>query len=478
MVKFRCSCGHQFNVTDDKAGTDIQCPRCGILVAIPSASEALNLNEDGTYSVQKITPEPSRIGKLRHLYGRQKIDETGQDIDLRGPAEADEEQTQPPVPEPVKPKYDPETGQLIRAIDLSPEANVPPPNAEVPFAKVAPASVVKPEEEVPVGGALPLMQLMMPENIVSMFFVWLTHVLASLLLFAVIATDFLPLGIFIGILAAGIMAHVGNVMEELAVEKRDELPSFLRHFSLGDDVIRPFISVSLAIAVSFAPALIVFKLLTPWSLGWDWAVFSLAGIGAILFPAALLTTTTSGSIINARYDRLIGTITATGGRYFWCMLLLVATLAIYGGGVYMAMQYAHDLAAGIGLGKPPTNGGLVKAIPLFSFLVLGIYLMHYFLWELSIAYRAHHEEFPWLFQRYERDPAKDALPKPPKKDPAKLATYVAEGPENEQPPKPARTRMDNTHGEGPRSRPPNSRTRPPLNRPPTNPPNKRITRTN
>ena len=50
------------------------------------------------------------------------------------------------------------------------------------------------------------------------------------------------------------------------------------------------------------------------------------------------------------------------------------------------------------------SGVMVTWLIVLPALLGGIYLMHYFCWYLGILYKAHHAEFPWVLQRYIRDP--------------------------------------------------------------------------
>ena len=51
MIRFACKCGFEFNVTEDRAGHMLQCPRCSLLVDVPRREELSWLGPDGTYAV-------------------------------------------------------------------------------------------------------------------------------------------------------------------------------------------------------------------------------------------------------------------------------------------------------------------------------------------------------------------------------------------------------------------------------------------
>jgi hypothetical protein len=45
----------------------------------------------------------------------------------------------------------------------------------------------------------------------------------------------------------------------------------------------------------------------------------------------------------------------------------------------------------------------------FFVVLLSIYITHFFCWHLGLMYRAHHDVFPWVLQRHEKKPRKDAM---------------------------------------------------------------------
>ena len=62
MIRFVCTCGHRLEVPDDEAGNSLQCPKCGLLVDVPTLSELQNFTEDGAES-----GDPS-LGLGIHMY--------------------------------------------------------------------------------------------------------------------------------------------------------------------------------------------------------------------------------------------------------------------------------------------------------------------------------------------------------------------------------------------------------------------------
>src|SRR5437868_14193614 len=90
MIRFACICQKELSVTDDRAGTSIQCPFCGKLIDVPLLSELKSLQADGTYKVDPEVQrlEANRLADLHRSFAPTRVDEYGRDIDLR-PTQAD-----------------------------------------------------------------------------------------------------------------------------------------------------------------------------------------------------------------------------------------------------------------------------------------------------------------------------------------------------------------------------------------------------
>ena len=141
MIRFACLCKHHFEVDDDMAGGMIQCPACGRLNDVPTLSDLPHLAEDGTYNVDVELPKdnPFRLAELAIVYSKGTSDAEGDEIDLRnapedfrtvggdqdddGYALKDDEGLSARL---AAPRYDPETGELIRPIDLKPDPSAEP----------------------------------------------------------------------------------------------------------------------------------------------------------------------------------------------------------------------------------------------------------------------------------------------------------------------------------------------------------------
>src|SRR3712207_3737551 len=129
--------------------------RSGLLNDVHTLSERGSFTGEGTYRLDEDRPrvdDPDRLADLGIIYSKHKVDEHGNEIDLRTlPAgrpsvrgfydddedgETGELELKPVEPVEVqRPKYDPETGELIRPIELQkdPDRDVNP--ANIPMAK-------------------------------------------------------------------------------------------------------------------------------------------------------------------------------------------------------------------------------------------------------------------------------------------------------------------------------------------------------
>ena len=79
MIRFVCTCGHRFEVEDDLAGVSIQCPKCHLLVDVPTLQELESFTDEGTYRLDadKGLPQddPDRLADLDIIYSKDKVDE-------------------------------------------------------------------------------------------------------------------------------------------------------------------------------------------------------------------------------------------------------------------------------------------------------------------------------------------------------------------------------------------------------------------
>lgn len=404
-IQFPCHCGHPFTVAADRAGSAIQCPKCGLLCDIPMLSELENLSEDGTLLLKPapIKPEPSRIAAVDRHFGPSRVDKAGNEIDLRNTHDdlanigAAPDEGQIPVrakdAKPAKPKYDPVTGELIRPLQLAKGAeteiakNVPVANRALTYAAGDTAHIMNVRRI--------LIQLLMPVNMVVMLFIFVFYFafqLFGLLGMYVFNAAGLPATLFNIPLAMQMMAHYVNVLEDTGPNGFDELPRPLRNLSFNDDFFWPFCNMTLSLSYCFLPAVFCFALIP--------GKFAVLGVlplamGFLFFPAVLLTTTAGGSLFNLRPDRLAGIIRVAAGQYTLSFFLWLIGLPLLAESLFSvlllpaAFRDAHEWI--YVFNKP------IIAMPL---LFATIILLHFASWHLGLIYRWFHQEFPWILQHH------------------------------------------------------------------------------
>ena len=401
MIRFACRCKYVFEVPADAAGTQLQCPECHRLVDVPSMEELAGLGEDGSYRIS--TPEaksdPHHFEDMRRVYSKEKVDEFGDEIDLRQTHEqflaaGTEDHFDDFAAGGERPKYDPETGELVRPLEMREELKPLPPPMAVPMAQTT-LNYATPGLQTRYSIWAPFVMLFSPINLAAMFFVLIGHLFMVMAMFSVFTAFFA-----IAIVGAGLVAHYGVVIEEIGIEEKDEVPRFLRHFNIADDIWLPFARVFLAWMICFGPGRIVW---TVWmnmkgahfELALAWMGLDLAGL--IFLPGVVLITTTSGSISNLRPDRVLGTIGKIGARYAFFVLLYAVGFAIYVVGIvltpshFVSIIHAKSFSSWF-------DYGLIS----WGTLIVGIFLMHWFAWLIGMEYRTGHMGFPWVFQQFER----------------------------------------------------------------------------
>jgi hypothetical protein len=195
-----------------------------------------------------------------------------------------------------------------------------------------------------------------------------------------------------------VLAHFANIVDEIGPENRDELPRPLRNLGWMEDLAGPLWRFGLSLGICYAPAAVI--------LGRAQGTITVsailaAAIGSMLFPAILLTTTTSGSILNLRPDRLARVMRACGGAYLFLVCTWVAAAAVYVAGfIATSLLWLRIVRVMLPLTIPPT---LFSAPVAYGLLVMGIVLMHGFCWHLGLQYRFHHHDFGWVFQFHEHE---------------------------------------------------------------------------
>src|SRR5262249_32854901 len=142
------------------------------------------------------------------------------------------------------PKYDPDTGELIREMDIKPEAGPAP--QTVPVAKLAPRIQTITSDGIDIPGpfdfiAVPLRLLDGP-NLLVMFFILLAHTMTQFILVA-LSFGFFLLAPFLLVWQALMVSHFANVIDEMGPQSNHELPTPLRHLGWHEDTWGPFSQV-------------------------------------------------------------------------------------------------------------------------------------------------------------------------------------------------------------------------------------------
>ena len=220
MIRFRCTCHHQFESDDNMAGGLVQCPECGKLNDIPTLSDLALIAEDGTYRIGVETEEEkiNRLAELKRAFGRTHIDEYGAEIDMRPSMQDVQNAGADDVPldlkdeaRPGAPKYDPITGELIRPMDV--RARTPAEGA-VPAIPVGakPLKYASADANVVTNGLQIFAQLFTLPNIVVMGCVFLFHVFLQVMTYAVVFIFILLIPAYL-LAWALLIAHYANVID-------------------------------------------------------------------------------------------------------------------------------------------------------------------------------------------------------------------------------------------------------------------------
>lgn len=402
VIHFPCSgCGQRFSLEEDQAGGVIQCPTCHRLNDVPTHDELLQITTDGTYKMDA-PPAPNAddvVADLAYIYQRGATDADGNEIDLRL---TDEERSKagndgpiPLKPEPTPPRYDPETGELISAFEIKKTEEIPNP-AAIPMAKPALnyANFSTDAASQPYRLSGLLASLFSPLNLAVIAGVFLAHLLFWPILLVIFA-GVLLIVIAAPVMAALILAHYGNVIEDFGPNERDELPRPLRDLGIYEDIWAPFCGVFASLLICYGPSILLVTLIpgiAPAAVG---LAILLAGVGTLLFPAILLTLQTSGTSLNLRPDRVWGLIGVCGKDYMHMVLLWILAGGVYGF-AWLTIAMAIDSfnhAVNVPAALKSWQLGIAESI-------CGIILMHWFCAGLGMLYRRRHEQFPWILQRH------------------------------------------------------------------------------
>jgi hypothetical protein len=467
MIQFPCRCGNVFRLEDEQAGASLQCPKCGLLNDAPLLEDLPRLAEDGTYKLDASEPAPKPRMALADLVqglGLDPEDPKASAIDLRLTPEQIAHVGAPSAPPPTRPRYDPETGELIRPIDLLastiPAVENP---ADIPFASPAITYTTR--------GLLPsdswagsVRVLCEPINIVVM----LSGVVAELvtcfgLLYSIEFGFFVLTGLLF-IFQLLLIAHFGNIIDETATEQRDDLPRLMRDLRLNEDIWTPLVGVLGGGFICYAPALVcamamsmdqsTFFKVSDVLLALGWLIgFCLVGISVIdeglaninwtdhfvrpllavlvgsiicflpaglcialhagdpVFAAIALIASLAGTII---LPGVLLTLTTSGSILNLSPSRLLASIRLCG------RRYVSSLAAWIVamilfvmgfaiafqnvFGAPIAGffGGKFSVSPLaYPLMACGLIVLHFCAFEIGMLYRKHHAAFPWVLQRHQ-----------------------------------------------------------------------------
>ncbi|HEV2292579.1 MAG TPA: hypothetical protein VGR35_01910 [Tepidisphaeraceae bacterium] len=405
MIRFHCTCKHAFETDDNMAGGLVQCPECGKLNDIPTLSDLHLIAEDGTYRMDAENEEQAanRLGELKRAFARSRVDEYGAEIDLRPTMQDIRDAGVEEIPlefkdeaRPGAPKYDPVTGELIRPMDVRERT---PADGAVPAIAVQNKTLKYASRDMNVvtNGFEIIGQMFALPNVIVMLVIFLSHLFMQVMTYATVFFILLfPIYLF---LIGLFIAHYANTIDETGPEARDELPRPLRNVSWHDDMWGPFFNVMLAFGFAYGPGLACLLLDVPAQIRLTLAG-TLALIGTLVFPAILLTTTTSGSVLNLRPDRVLGVIRHCGIIAYPVMLVgWIVSIGIYLFAVVGTMVAVDTFFFG---GSPGTavRQVLFHWAVQYPLLLVGIFLMHAYAWYLGLQYRKHHADFPWVLQRY------------------------------------------------------------------------------
>jgi hypothetical protein len=410
LIKFPCKCGHRFALTPDMAAGVIQCPKCGLLNDVPTLSELDHIADDGTLLLNPAhkRDERDRLARLNKFYNPSHLDERGNEKDLRLSHEdlADVGADITPIDlkdqgRKAAPKYDPVTGELIRALDVGPQptnfaAGDDPPASQIPVARTAIGYALPRRSLASASIRIPV-ELFMPQNVIVLIFIFVIHFFNQWAMFAMLGGFFFIVPI-VFVLSSLIASHYGNVIEETGPEEMDEVPRPIRGLSFSDDIWRPFVNISIALCLCYAPAMFVF------SNAPDRYTAMIGGgalllAGTFMFPAVILTTVASGTFNNLRPDRVFGVIRAAPGSYLAAVLLWLVSFAAYifamTGSLFFLVRMGTPTGTA-GIASSPLSHGLI----VYPAMMFAVFLAHWFCWHMGLIYRFHHDRFPWVLQRH------------------------------------------------------------------------------
>jgi hypothetical protein len=402
MIDFPCLCGEKFSVPTELAGTQFQCPKCALLVSVPTLDDLANLGADGTYDVDDSAPA---------THNRRDVGMLPADSVIHAPDDLNHIDPDAPAP----PRYDPFTGELIRPIEMerhivSAAAKAPP--RVQPMSKTL-RGLIRPAPRYP--WLWVLGELFMVRNMFVLFLMLILHLLLFLTFFLTIGAGLAVLFFMPAIFIFICMGHPALIIRETGPGESDQLPAPFHNFDMRGDLWDPFLQAVVATVLCFAPAVIVWRGV-PDNHSGAIVAGALAVIGAFFFPAVLLTAAMDGIIENFRPDRVWGVIRICGSEYIAVFVGVLLGAALWLDGMwgffigFAAMFHVQGEDTRPHWFVPTMTPGIV-------FIAAGLYFGNYASWLLGLLWRKRHKEFPWVGQVHVKAPVAMPPPRPsPKPD--------------------------------------------------------------
>ncbi|HQY88246.1 MAG TPA: hypothetical protein PK402_06280, partial [Tepidisphaeraceae bacterium] len=325
MIRFACRCGNEIEVEIEMAGQMLQCAKCGLLVDVPSLDDLPNLREDGTYTFHEddVTVRPPGVAGPRRvvpptIYDRSDSQDLRPNLDeyLKSGTIGDTFTREVEVQgSPLRPKYDPVTGELVMPVDVKPDAKKPASRVRGVDTNKPLLGYARPKTDVKANSNPTLTSIFIralaPENLLAWIFVVAVHAF-NMAFINLPGIGLLYIFVVFPITTLLIIGHLGNVVDEMATEERDELPALFRTVSFVDDIWKPAVNVILAMALCLSPVL--FVRFGPY--GDIQALLTATSILTyLLFPAVLLTLCCGGVLNNVLPWRMFGVIPQIGWKY-------------------------------------------------------------------------------------------------------------------------------------------------------------------
>jgi hypothetical protein len=401
------------SVADEMAGEGVQCPKCGLLVDVPGLDDLAGLAEDGTIRMEAARPKSADLpdnSELPHFARRDPTDlrpSLAEFLKVGVPEEQLLELKDDYRPgAPKHPKYDPVTGELIVPLEVAPAVAMAVPEGAQPGSPVLAYERARPGKKG--GVATSFFGVFAGMFRVPNMIVWLAVIplINALNLFFVAVPGAGLIYLFTIFIAVSLLTigHFGNTIEETGPSDMDELPAPIKQASLYEDILLPFVRVAAAFLFAYWPLMVVGFL--P-KVAVDPAWYGVVVLGTMMLPAAVLTTTTSGSYNNLLPHRVLPLPFLMGTRYWIASgSMLLGTLTFFFGSLMLLSATSRLMMMLISIrGVPGVR--TVLGVPLWvestawlPLLLVGSYFLHASCWQFGVLYRELHDKFPWVLQRF------------------------------------------------------------------------------